>query len=259
MVHDIFLVIAGFIAGVMNAIAGGGTLVAFPIMLAVGMPPLIANATNNLAVLPGNIGACFSYRRYLRKVPRIYLLLIVPVSFGAAIGAILLRHTSFKDFDSFIPILILFAVVLFAFQPFLYNRLQHHLKNRHKKKTSSNRKSLLIISLAIIPFAIYGGYFGAGLGFIMLAFLGFTKLHDHIHRINALKCWLTICTSLVSLILLANSHLINWNEGAIMAGGNLVGGLFGAHISQKVSSHSLRIIVIVIGISTATYLFFRSY
>jgi len=257
MIHDLILFFAGIIVGVMNALAGGGMLVGFPLMLATGMPPLIANATANLAILPGNIGAVFSYRRYLKKVPRSYLLLLFPVAVGAATGALLLRHTSFSSFNTLIPWLILFAVLLFIFQPFLYNVIQGHLKRRKKSKKSS--KQLVLIGIAIIPLSVYGGYFGAGLGFVMLAFLGFTSLHNHIHRANALKCCMTVCVSAVSLLCLLSSHLINWHSGLVMAGGNLIGGLSGAYLSKKVSSHSLRISVIIIGVCTATYLFFRSY
>jgi uncharacterized membrane protein YfcA len=256
MLHDLILLFGGLIVGMMNAIAGGGNLIGFPLMLAVGMSPLVANATSNLSVLPGNIGASFSYRRYLKRVPKQYLLMLVPGAIGAAIGAFILRRTSFSDFNSFVPYLIVFAVALFAFQPFLYKLLQTHL---NAKKKSKHSKNILIISLALIPLSIYGGYFGAGFGFIMLAFLGFTKLHDHIHRTNALKCCMTVCISLVSLIVLANSHLINWHYGEIMAVGNLFGGLAGAKLTQKVSSHNLRVVVIIIGVCTAGYLLVRSY
>jgi uncharacterized membrane protein YfcA len=256
MLHDLILLVAGFIVGVLNAIAGGGILIGFPLMLAAGLSPLTANATANLGILPGNIGAAFSYRRYLKRVPKQYLLFLIPGAIGAFFGALILRHTSFSDFNSFIPWLIIFAVGLFAFQPYLYRLLQTHL---NAKKKSKHSKNLWIVGLAILPLSIYGGYFGAGLGFVMLAFLGFTKLHDHIHRMNALKCCMTICISAMSLIVLANSHLIHWQAGLIMASGNLVGGLSGAHYIQKISSHSIRVIVIVIGVATATYLFFRSY
>jgi uncharacterized membrane protein YfcA len=257
MTHDLILFLAGIIVGVMNALAGGGMLVGFPMMLATGMPPLIANATANLAILPGNIGAAYAYRRYLKKVPRSYLLLLFPVAIGSAAGALLLRHTSFSSFNSLIPWLILFAVLLFIFQPFLYKVLQNHLK--HKKKSKKSNKTLILIGIAIIPLSVYGGYFGAGLGFVMLAFLGFTSLHNHIHRANALKCCMTVCVAAVSLACLLSSHLIHWQAGLVMASGNLIGGVGGASISQKVSSHSLRITVIIIGVCTATYLFFRSY
>jgi uncharacterized membrane protein YfcA len=256
-VHDIILFLVGIAVGAMNAIAGGGTLVGFPVLLAVGLSPLIANATGSLAVLPGNVSAAFGYRRFLRKVPRSYLLLIIPALLGAAMGAIILRHTSSDDFESIIPFLIIFAVCLFAFQPLLYKQLHQHLHG--PKRLRKQIKPILVIGLALFPLAIYGGYFGAGFGFITLAFLGFTRLHDHIHRINALKNIITVCVSLASIICLFSSHLIDWRYGLVMGAGNLIGGYSGSVGAQKVSSHTLRVIVIIIGIGTAAYLGLRSY
>ena len=243
--------------GAMNAIAGGGTLVAFPMLLTTGMSALAANATSNIVVLPGNLSSAYGYRKKLRKVPRKYILLLVPAIVGAAIGATVLRHTSSRDFENIIPGLILFAVALFAFQPFLYKQLQRYLVG--PKRVHNKIKLPLPLGLALLPLTIYGGYFGAGLGFILLAFLGFTGLHEHIHRINALKNVLAVCVNLVSIICLFSAHLIDWRHGLIMAGGNLVGGYAGAVGAQKVSSDVLRVIVIVIGVSTAAYLGLRSY
>ncbi|MGH7241605.1 MAG: TSUP family transporter, partial [Candidatus Saccharimonadales bacterium] len=118
---------------------------------------------------------------------------------------------------------------------------------------------LVIVGLSMIPLSIYGGYFGAGFGFIMLAFLGFTRLHDHIHRMNALKNISVIFLSATSLLMLLGSHLIDWRHGLVMAAGNLVGGYVGATGIQKVSSHALRIMIVVFGIGAAAYLALRTY
>jgi uncharacterized membrane protein YfcA len=256
MLHDVILLLAGIVVGMMNAIAGGGTLIGFPVMLALGIPALSANASSNFIVLPGNIAAGYSYRRYLKRVPKTYLLLIIPAVIGAIIGAILLRHTSFSNFNKYIPWLMLFAVFLFIFQPFLYKRVHNHI---HGPKKERNRlQPILIMGLALLPFAIYGGYFGAGFGFIMLAFLGFTGLRDHIHRMNALKTIITVCISATTLACLLNSHLIDWRAALIMGTGNLVGGICGARLAQRVSSHALRVAVIFIGLITAGILIARN-
>jgi uncharacterized membrane protein YfcA len=257
MLNDILLLGAGFLVGAMNAIAGGGMLLGFPVLLFTGISPLVANATTCLIVLPGNIAAAFSYHKYLRRVPNRYLLLIVPTVIGGAIGTYLLRNTSSDDFEKLIPGLILFAVVLFAFQPFLYNYLQKHIHGPERLRRRI--RPLVVVGLAMIPLSIYGGYFGAGFGFIMLAFLGFTHLHEHIHRMNALKNITVIFLSLVSLISLYGSGLIDWRHGLVMASGNLVGGYVGAVSTQKISSHSLRILIIGIGVIAVIYLAFRSY
>jgi len=257
MQHDIILFFTGIVVGVMNAIAGGGILVGFPVMLALGIPALTANATANIVVLPGNISSAYGYRKYLRRVPRQYLLLLIPAIIGSAIGAIALRYTSSTSFEHYIPALILFAVLLFAFQPLLYSQLHLHLHG--SKRVRASMKPLLIVGLALIPLSIYAGYFGAGFGFIMLAFLGFTKLHDHIHRMNALKNITAVCIAATSITCLYSAHLIDWEHGLVMGTGCLIGGYYGSISAQRVSSHVLRIVVVVIGIGTATYLGLRSY
>ncbi len=254
---DIILFAVGIIVGGMNAIAGGGMLIGFPVLLALGISPIVANATTSIIVLPGNIAALFGYRRYLKRVPRQYLLLVIPAVIGAAIGAMLLRNTSHTAFAEIVPILLLFAVGLFAFQPFLYNYLQQHLHG----PTYLRRRigPLFIVALAVLPLAIYGAYFGAGFGFIMLAFLGFTRLHNHIHRMNALKSAMAICVAATALIFLAGSHLIDWHHGLVMGAGNLIGGYTAAVGTQKISNHAIRIFIVAIGLISAAYLGFRSY
>jgi uncharacterized membrane protein YfcA len=255
--HDVLLFLVGIVVGGMNAIAGGGMLIGFPILLAVGVPALVANVTTNIIVLPGSLSATYGYRRYLRRVRRQYLLLLLPTIIGAAIGATVLRHTSSTTFEQYVPGLILVAVVLFAAQPVLYSQLHHNL--RGSKQLKSSKRVLLITGLIVVPLAAYGGYFGAGFGFIMLAFLGFTRLHDHIHRMNALKNIMTICIASTSLACLYSSHLIDWRHGLVMGSGCLLGGYFGSVLTQKIPSQAIRIIVIFIGLGTATYLGLRRY
>ncbi|MBC7581676.1 sulfite exporter TauE/SafE family protein [Aeromicrobium sp.] len=253
MLKDILLLFAGFLVGCMNAIAGGGMLLGFPALLAYGLSALTANATGPIVVLPGQITSAYGYREYLRKTPLKYAWLLVPCVVGAFIGANLLRHTSGDTFEEFVPWLILFAVAIFAFQPFLHNYLHKHMRAR------SNRiKPLVIIGIGLFPVGIYGGYFGAGLGFIMLAFLGFTKIHDA-HQINAMKNVAATFMCIVSITVLSSSSLINWHAGLIMAVGSAIGGYSGARLAQKISNHSIRVVVIIIGTVTATYLALRNY
>lgn len=253
MVQDILLFLVGIVVGSMNAIAGGGMLLGFPVLLAAGLPPLTANVTSNIVVLPGSLSSAYGYRKYLRKINRRYLLLLLPCLVGASAGALILRNTSSTDFQRLVPLLILFAVVLFAFQPFLHHHLHRHIKGKRKAI-----KPLLIISLALLPVAVYGGYFGAGFGFIMLAFLGFTKLHE-MHQMQGIKNLGGAVVSLASLICLFSTGLIDWHHGLVMAAGALIGGYYGALLTQKIPSHTIRIIVIVIGLITASYLGLRTY
>jgi uncharacterized membrane protein YfcA len=240
----------------MNGIAGGGMLIGFPILLATGMPALVANATSNIIILPGQFTSAYGYRKYLRQIPRSYLLLAIPCAIGAGIGAMILRHTSSAHFEKLVPGLIVFAVLLFIFQPYLHFKMRKHING--PKKHRQSLRPLIPIAIAMLPLAVYGGYFGAGFGFIMLALLGFTKLHE-IHQMNALKNLMAIVIAIVSLLCLANAHLIDWQHGLFMAAGNGVGGYLGSVGAQRYSSHTIRIVVIAIGICTATYLVFRSY
>ncbi|HYH36270.1 MAG TPA: sulfite exporter TauE/SafE family protein [Candidatus Saccharimonadales bacterium] len=251
--QDVVLFGVGIVIGVMNAIAGGGMLLGFPILLAFGMSPLAANVTGNVVIGASTVSSVYGYRQYLRKISPRYLLLLIPCIIGAAIGALILRNTSSNEFQQIVPALVGLAVILFAFQPLLHFHLHRHI--RSKRRTL---RPLVIIAIALLPVAIYGGYFGAGFGFVMLAFLGFTKLHE-IHQMNGLKNLAGACIAFTSLICLYSTHLINWHLGLVMGAGCVLGGYYGATLTQKVSSHTLRIVVIIIGVVTATYLALRSY
>lgn len=253
MLKDFILFLVGIAVGGMNAIAGGGMLLGFPVLLALGLPALTANITTNIIVLPGQLASAYGYRKYLRRVPRQYLWLLPPCAIGAAIGALILRHTSSSSFQNIVPGLILFAVVLFAFQPLLHFHLHRHLRSRIK-----NSHTLIFIAMALIPLGIYGGYFGVGFGFVILAFLGFTSLND-VHKMNALKNLAAATIAIVAIISLFSTHLIDWHHGLVMAGGSMIGGYGGALLAQKVSSHKVRIAVIAIGLLTAVYLAIRTY
>jgi uncharacterized membrane protein YfcA len=253
MWHDFILFVVGIAVGAMNGVAGGGMLLGFPVLLAFGLTPLAANITSNVVLLPGSLSSAYGYRKYLRKVPRQYLVLLIPCIVGGAAGALILRNTTGDQFQRIIPALVGFAVVLFAFQPVLHFHLHRHILGKRRGVWS-----LLPISVALLPATIYGGYFGAGFGFIMLAFLGFTKIHE-VHTMTALKNLASATISLTSLLCLYGTHLIDWRAGLVMGAGCLVGGYYGALLTQKVSSHALRIIVIIIGMGTVIYLGLRSY
>ncbi|MEK7059402.1 MAG: sulfite exporter TauE/SafE family protein [Patescibacteria group bacterium] len=244
---------AGILVGAMNAIAGGGMLIGFPVMLATGISPLVANVTSHFIVIPGQVGAIIGYRKYLRKVPKSYALLIIPCAIGGAIGATILKHTSSARFETLVPVLMLTAVILFAFQPFLHFHLHRHLKGRAKSLLP-----VLLIGCAFLPIAVYGGFFGVGFGFVIMAFLGFAQIHD-IHLINALKCCSIFSISIVSAGLLARTGLVDWVPGSFMAAGCALGGYFGSRLAQRFSTHAIRIVVITIGLLAAGYLSLRTY
>lgn len=253
MLHDALLLLTGLIVGSMNAIAGGGMLIGFPVLVALGMPPLLANATGNVITAPGQLTSAIGYHAYLRRIPKQYALLLLPCLMGAVAGALTLRHTPAEHFARLVPGLVLFGVGLFALQPYMHFHL-----HRHVTRQTNALLPLVILSIALVPLSFYGGYFGPGFGFLMLAFLGFTDLRDA-HMMNAMKNVSAIVISGSSVICLFGAHLIQWRTGLIMAAGSMIGGYAGARSAQKVSSHWLKIIIICIGLSAVAYLTFRDY
>ncbi|MEJ0072500.1 MAG: sulfite exporter TauE/SafE family protein [Candidatus Saccharibacteria bacterium] len=253
MEKDIALLLAGFVVGAMNAIAGGGMLVGFPVLIALGVPPLMANATGSVVTWPGQVTSAIGYWKYLKRVPLRYALFIFPVVTGAALGALTLRNTSAHDFTSIVPELVLFGVLLFAFQPFLHFHLHLHVKGIRRSWLP-----MVLIGFIMLPLSFYGGFFGAGYGFIMLGLLGFTNMPDT-HMMNAMKNVSAIFLSGTSILCLYSSHLIQWRTGLVMAAGATIGGYCGARSAQKVSSHWLRITIIAIGLSAVVYLALRQY
>ena len=253
MEKDIALVVAGFMVGAMNAIAGGGMLIGFPILVALGIPPLLANATANVVTAPGQLASAYGYREYIKRVPRRYAWLLLPIVLGAVAGALSLRHTSADNFAKLVPLLVLFGVGLFTFQPLLHFHLHSHLTGRRRALLP-----IVLLGLAMLPLSYYGGYFGAGYGFMMLAFLGFTNLQDT-HMMNGMKNIAATFVAVSSIVCLFGSHLIQWREGAIMAVGAVAGGYLGARSAQKVSSQWLRGSIITIGMTAVVCLTLRQY
>ena len=225
----------------------------FPVLIAVGVPALFANATANIAVLPGQITSALGYREYLKRVPLRYLLLLIPVTVGAAAGALTLRHTSANDFAKIVPILLLFGVGLFTFQPLLHFHLHSHVKGERRSWLP-----MVLLGIAMAPLSFYGGYFGAGYGFMMLAFLGFTNMPDA-HMMNGMKNVAATFVAATSIVCLYSTHFIQWRIGLIMAVGSFVGGYVGARGAQHLSTHRLRLAVIVLGMIAVIYLGTQQY
>lgn len=248
MEKDIALLLTGVVVGAMNAIAGGGMLLGFPAMVALGIPPLVANVTANAIMPPGTAVAVGAYRSYLRRIPWRYAWLLVPVAIGAIAGALTLRGTDASQFTELVPWLVLAGVVLFAFQPIIHLRLHHHL---HKNR--GGNWTLVLLGLGILPASFYGGYFGAGYGFMMLAFLGMGKVHE-IHILTAMKNVSSLVVSVLCLLLLADTGLVDWRVAAIMAVGATAGGYLGAVIGKRIAAKTLRVFIIVTGLAAAAWL-----
>lgn len=255
MEKDLIILAAGVVVGTMNAIAGGGMLIGFPILVALGVPPLVANVTSNIITPPGQLTAIGGYREYIKRIPTPYALLFIPVTIGALSGALLLRHTSMDSFAAHVPWLILFGVVLFAFQPIVHLRLHRHMRRKRRKYSLL---PLLLLGLAVTPISVYGGYFGAGYGFMMLAFLGLGNIHE-VHTLAAMKNMSAVVVSVISIVCLYSTGMIDWRVGTIMAVGTACGGYLGAHVGKKIPSRWLRIAVITIGLGAALHLALQHY
>ncbi len=242
---------AAFLAGAINSVAGGGTLVSFPTLIWLGLDSITANATSTVAIWPGTLGSLYGYRREIRAVERSHLLLIAPSLVGGVVGAILLRLTPSSVFDRLVPFLILFATVLFMAQGPV-----QRLLGAHKHEGSHGGKWLAGAMLFQLGVGLYGGYFGAGIGILMLAALAILGLKD-IHEMNALKVVLGGTVNGIASVYFVVAHMVNWSYVLIMVAGALAGGYGGAGAARKAGAPAVRKTVIVIGLGMATYLFFK--
>jgi uncharacterized membrane protein YfcA len=252
--EGIFLALAAAAGGGINAVAGGGTLVTFPALLLFGTPAITANATSTLALVIGTSGSLFGYRRHLAAV-RQWLWRFIPISIiGGMIGALLLTRTSDVAFEKLVPFLILFATVLFTLQGIVRRFLNHQAGH------PTTHPSRYIFGAVCFQFlvAVYGGYFGAGIGILMLAWLGFIGLTD-IHQMNTLKTILGSLINLVAAVWFIYARLINWPRAAVMTSGALVGYYLAAHYSQKIPQQQVRRIITVIGFALSVITFYKRF
>jgi uncharacterized membrane protein YfcA len=248
------LATAAAVAGVMNAIAGGGTLVTFPVLLFFGTSPIIANATSTLALFVGTAGSIFGFRRQVRAV-RPHLMRFLPASaFGGWIGGVLLTRTTDRMFAQLVPFLILFATMLFLAQG-VFSRFARKTAN---DGVPAHRHAAWIAIVFQFGVAVYGGYFGAGIGILMLASLGFLGLSD-IHEMNALKGILASVINCVATTWFVVSGLIDWPKAGVMTMGALIGYFAGAHYSQLLSQRAVRQLVTAIGLSISAIMFYRQF
>jgi uncharacterized membrane protein YfcA len=246
----LMLFATGIIAGICNAVAGGGTFFTFPAFLAAGVPPVIANASNAVAVLPGHALALVGYRKQLTGFAGSIKGSIVVAFIGGATGAAILASMGNESFSKLIPFLILTATLLFAFGP----NINQWLRRRAIAADFANPKPLT--RLLELLFAIYGGFFGAGLGVLLMAGLQMLGVSD-VHANNALKNLLAAVVTTVSATVLALSGLISWPHTAVAFLGAVMGGLMGGHIARAMSPALLRRIVIGLGGALTLYYFNR--
>lgn len=247
--HIAAIFAAGFVGGTMNSIAGGGTIVTFPVLLWSGLPPIVANATSTFALWPGALSAAWAYRRELGGAPRQHLALLVPSLVGGLLGAILLRRTPPAVFAAAVPFLILTATLLFMLQEPL---------QRWLRRSPVRHGSWLGWALLFLVAGTYGGYFGAGLGIVMLAILGLTGMTD-IHRMNAVKNLFGFATNFTAAMFFAASGMVRLPEALVMMVGAIAGGAFSAVAAQRLGRTFARRAVIAIGLAIAVVLLVRRF
>jgi len=242
LIHAAAMFVAAFFAGVLNSIAGGGTLLTFPILIWLGLDPKVANATSTVALLPGLFGGVFGYRREMDDSSLILMRLGVISVIGGGVGAWLLIATPSPTFARLVPFLILFATILFMMQGPVNRWL--HLPAAGKESTKAWWIGAIVFQFFS---AIYGGYFGAGNGILMLAAMGLLGLHD-IHRANGIKNFLGVCINSVAVVSFSMMHLVSWPQSLFMAVAALAGGYFGARTAQRVGRVFIRRAIVVIGL-----------
>jgi uncharacterized membrane protein YfcA len=275
-VEYLLLCLAAAAAGTINAVAGGGTLLTFPaLLLALGSSgdaAVAANATSTVALVPGAIAALAGYRDEIRRERRWATLLLAPSLLGGLLGSLLLVALPSDVFKTLVPWLILTAAVLFALQPSIarwagLNRVQPNPTtdlpgNSGASVVASHRPispTLLAIAIsAQFLVAIYGGYFGAGIGILMLSSLALMGMED-IHRMNAVKTFLNLAINGTSVLVFVSSGLVQWRFAAVMAASSIVGGYLAARTIRRVNKKAVRWIIVTIGFTLAAYYFYREF
>lgn len=247
--------VAAVLAGVVNSVAGGGTLLTFPSLIAAGLSPLTANATSTVALLPASLSAMAGYRGELTGARRWAIGLAIPSLVGGGLGALLLLHTSNATFNRVVPWLVLGATTLFLMQRRLLRWIRgpHASDSVHHREPPAPTPALFAAQLAV---GVYGGYFGAGIGILMLAALGFMGF-TNIHRMNGLKNWGAFCMNLVAAVTFAFSGIVDWPVAASMAAGSIAGGYLGARAAQRVPQSVVRGVVAVVGLVSGVWLLVR--
>lgn len=248
----IFLFFAGVLGGALNAVAGGGSFVAFPALLFTGVPPIAANATNTVALWVGVTASGGAYRKHYDISRRVFIPLAGTSVIGGIAGAYLLLHTPAQTFLRVLPWLMLGATVLFA----LGNRLSRGRSSAVAADASTS--ALAFASLFELVVAVYGGYFGGGVGIMNLAMLAAIGMTD-IHAMNALKVLLGVIINGAAVVSFVLARAVAWKQGGIMIVGALVGGYFGAHYAQKLPQSWIRWFVIAVGAGMSVYFFWRAY
>jgi hypothetical protein len=242
---------AAFLAGAVNSVAGGGTLISFPVLVALGLPPVTANATNTVGIWPGSVGSIWGFRSELGRVNRRMFWLLIPAVGGGFFGAWLLRSTPPGVFERLVPWLILFATILFTLQAPVQRLLGSVEAAKH-----AGAGWLAAALAAQSGIAIYGGFFGAGMSIMALSVLGMLGMTD-ILEMSAMTSLLSCATNGVAGIFFGVTGLVCWPYVAAMVLGSLTGGYGAAGVARRIGKKAVRRFVIIVGVSIAAVMFYR--
>jgi uncharacterized membrane protein YfcA len=248
----LLLVAAAFGAGVMNAMAGGGTILTFPSLIFLGLPAITASATSTVALLPAAVASLYGFREEVRQNRGWLKTLFLPSLIGGTIGSVLLLRTPEKVFAFLAPLLILFATALFMLQGYLSRRAPRTVNDPAELPPGR----LALASLLQFGVAVYGGYFGAGIGILMLALLGFLGM-SNIHAANGVKNFFGFCINVVASAYFIYKGAVVWPAALVIVGGATLGGYGGARFAQRIGKQKARMAVIVIGLAVTAILFWQ--
>ena len=238
--HALAIFAAGFAAGAINTIVGSGTLITFPVLLDFGYAPVVANVSNTIGLVPGSASGAFGYRRELRGQRRRTIPLALASLLGGVVGAILLLILPASAFKRIVPAFIAIALVLILAQP----RLAHALERRQRP---ARREAGPLATAGVFASGVYGGYFGAAQGILLLAILGLA-LDDDLQRINALKVVLAGLVNLIAAIVFAFVAHVAWLAALLIAVGSTIGGVAGASAGRRLPQFVLRIVIVIVGV-----------
>jgi uncharacterized membrane protein YfcA len=253
--HMLILFLLAVVGGTLNSVAGGGSFFTFPALIFVGIPAIAANASNTVALWPGSVASMGAYRHEIAQQRRSFLILMVSTSLiGGILGAQLLLHTPASIFQGLIPYLLLLATLLFA----LSGPITTRLRMRNVGKVHLSPSTLIAVAVAQLIIATYGGYFGGGIGILMLATLSMMGMED-IHVMNGLKTLLASCINGVAVVIFVFAHAVVWPETILMIVGAIIGGYGGAYYARKVNPNLIRGFVIVVGFVMSLYFFINIY
>jgi uncharacterized membrane protein YfcA len=243
-----FVVVAGLVAGAMNAVVGGGSLVTFPVLVAAGLSPLQANVSNNIGVLPGSLGAVYEYRYELRERLRVVARLASASAVGGLVGGLLLLSLPARSFEAIVPVLLVVSALLTLLQPRIASALAH------RRDHPAHGGMWLLAGVALT--GVYGGYFGAAQGVILLALLG-ALLPGDLQVANAVKNVLALVANLVAALLFSLVADVDWGAVAAIALGSVVGGVVGARFARRLPVEVLRLVIVVAALVAAGWLALR--